>query len=399
MPKRPPPPPVEMPSEIAVDDRGPTDVTFAFPHRTLGPIRIVGLVFIAVAGLLLYWVVRLGISNLTNLNRPLGPEDYVMTSVGVLLGSCAYFPLWLGLTILAGRRVVEVRGGKLRTTERVGIFWRAKRWPLDRFDRVQIVGFFPTPAPGPKEGTLLSRLDALTGVLADGTRFMIAPGYERRLLYPVADELARRCNARNDATARPPVVVTTLVPTDPIDKWNDDAAERPADSRAVVDEYPEGVTINVPPAGFRGAGARLLVVGVFLLGLMVGQIAWTWGVRGAPTQLFAGVGIVGALIATHGLRVARRRAVIAIVGPQLLILQTGLIRSRERKWDVNELAAVRVGKSGIEVNSEPVLELQIMPRTGLKFGLLAGRSVVEISWIAATLRRLLALPAHPAPAQ
>src|SRR5262249_16748748 len=167
----------------------------------------------------------------------------------------AYYPLGLGLAILAGHREVTLRGGRLRTTERVGWLARTKRWPLAKLDRVEIVGFFPTPAAGAKEGTLLSRLDALSGVLADGARLMIVPGYPRRLLLPFATELARRCNFPFNAAAhadRPKVRVTTLVPADPLDAWNEGGAERPADSRAVLEEFPEGLTVTLPPPGYRG---------------------------------------------------------------------------------------------------------------------------------------------------
>lgn len=118
--------------------------------------------------------------------------------------------------------------------------------------------------------------------------------------------------------------------------------------------------------------------------------------RGVPwfvDGIFALMGVVGVLLAVHGVRVARRRAVIAIVGPKLLILQTGLIRSKERSWETADLETVRVGKSGIEINEQPVLELQVVPRVGLKYGLLAGRDVAEIAWIAAELRRRLGLKA------
>src|SRR4051812_3966578 len=57
MPKR-PPPPVELPPEIAVVDLGDGDVRFVFPRRQLGLARHVGWLFLAAAGLFLYWVVK-----------------------------------------------------------------------------------------------------------------------------------------------------------------------------------------------------------------------------------------------------------------------------------------------------------------------------------------------------
>jgi hypothetical protein len=49
----------------------------------------------------------------------------------------------------------------------------------------------------------------------------------------------------------------------------------------------------------------------------------------------------------------------------------------------------------VEVNHRPVIELQIFPRTGRKFGLLAGRDVAELQWIAAVLRQALGVSSSP----
>jgi hypothetical protein len=48
----------------------------------------------------------------------------------------------------------------------------------------------------------------------------------------------------------------------------------------------------------------------------------------------------------------------------------------------------------MEVNGRPVLELQIHPVGGKKWGLLAGRDEDELRWMATALRRALKLPAH-----
>src|SRR5579871_6605723 len=165
MPKR--LPPVELPPEITVLERGDDGVKFLFPARPLGPVRHVGWLLLAAGALYLYWVVHIGLDNLATLHRPVQAEDRIMIGLGFALGCLAYFPLGLGLAILAGRREVELRGGKLRTTERVGFLWRTKRWPLAKLDSLQIVGFVPSAA-GADETTLLGRLDALTGDLTDG---------------------------------------------------------------------------------------------------------------------------------------------------------------------------------------------------------------------------------------
>jgi hypothetical protein len=377
----------DLPLEITVVDRGEDDVTFSLPRRDLGKFRFVGLVLLAGTAVFLYWVTWIGVTNIARLNRPVQPEDYVMLALGGVLALGAYFPIWLGLAILAGKREVTLHGGQLRATERVGPLWRTKRYPLDKLVRVEIIGLTPTSAAAP-EGSFIRRMDALSGLLVDGRRFMIAQAYPRRLLGPVAAEIARRCNAKYDPD-RPGVVVTTIDAVDPLAQWNDDSTRQPANSRAVVNEFPEGVTITLPPAGLRGGGGTLLTIGLMLAGIMAGLVALTRGLPVFLQGLFAVLGVVGLLIAIHGVRVARRRAVLAVVDRELLVMQTGLIRSKERRWQAEDLSAVRVDKSGIEINDEPVLELQIVPRTGIKFGLLAGRDVAEIAWIAAVLRKRL----------
>ena len=132
-------------------------------------------------------------------SRPLTVADYVVAAVG--MGAAlffAYFPFWLGLALLVGRREVLLRDGKIHTTERLGLFWRTKRWPMATLKNLQIVGFIPTGKEGARPGSLLNRLDALTGLMEDGTRFMIVLAYPRQLLIPFAEELARRCDARFD---------------------------------------------------------------------------------------------------------------------------------------------------------------------------------------------------------
>jgi hypothetical protein len=382
--------PPDLPTEITVVDRGPDDITFLLPRRDIGPLRHLGWLILAVTGVFLYWVVWLGVTNITRLNRPVQVEDGVMLALGIVLGCSAYFPIMLGLAILAGRREIRLRGGQLFTSERVGFLRRTKRWPIEKLTRIEFVSFTPSAAKA-KEGTLLSRLEALAGVLGNGTRFMIAPAYPRRLLAPLAAELAARCNARFDAADRPAVEITTFVHADPRAEANPDVVERPANSRAVVDEYAEGMTITLPPTGYRGLGGILLTIGGIMVGLMAGLIPLVRGAPGFLYGIFVLIGFVGLLLAIHGVRVARRRVVIAVVGTRLLILQTGLVRSKEREWEAADLAAVRVDKSGIKINEVDVLELQIVPQLGQKFGLLAGRDLAEIRWLAGELRRRLAV--------
>jgi hypothetical protein len=389
-----PPPPLEMPPEISVIESDTDTAQFIFPHRQLGWLRLAGLVFIGLGAALLYWVVRMGIADWRPQNKPVAVEDFVMLGLGVVIGSFAYFPLWLGLSILAGRREVTLRGGKLRTTECVGPFWRTKRWPLGKLSRLQVVAFFPADAANPKEGSLLSRLDALSGMLEDGTRFMIVPAYPRRLLNPFAEELARRCNCKFDrAEYVSPAMAETRAQATVLTAWNEGVRHQPESSRAIVDDAPGGITIALPRYGFRGGPLTMIVLGGVASAVAGFVMAKVDNLPTTPTIIVQAIGFAGLLVAIHGIRIARRKAVIAVVGRQLLVMQTGLVRSTERSWEADQLAAVRVGKSGMQINEVDILELQIVPKEGLPFGLLAGRDEPEIAWIAGVVRERLGLPA------
>jgi hypothetical protein len=92
------------------------------------------------------------------------------------------------------------------------------------------------------------------------------------------------------------------------------------------------------------------------------------------------------------INMGRRRAVFAVVGETLMVLQTGIFGSKRREWKSEHIADIRTGPSGMKVNNMDVIELQILQRNGKKFGMLAGREVPELQWLATLLRRALRVP-------
>src|SRR5262249_39837496 len=85
----------------------------------------------------------------------------------------------------------------------------------------------------------------------------------------------------------------------------------------------------------------------------------------------------------------KREAVIAVVGPTMMVLQTGLFGSKRREWARSEIRTVMVGASGMEVNDTPVLELQIQGQSEKLLGFLSGRDERELAWMATVLRHTL----------
>jgi hypothetical protein len=72
-----------------------------------------------------------------------------------------------------------------------------------------------------------------------------------------------------------------------------------------------------------------------------------------------------------------------------MVMQTGLRRAKRREWPRSDVKTARVGPSGTEVNDEPVLELQLYGPDKKLFGMLGGRDVQELTWMATLLRQAL----------
>ena len=181
---------------------------------------------------------------------------------------------------------------------------------------------------------------------------------------------------------------------------------QPADSQIKIDRFPDGVTIEVPPAGlWRGSrglfGFAILWNGI--IGLitvcLVGAFFGGQNAKGndplwvLPLVLsifwIAGIGLLLAAI-----NMGQRRAALAVTSGSLTVIQTGLFGSKQRDWAPDDLEGVHVGPSGMTVNDEPVLQLQIVDGGGNKFGLLTGRNPDELRWLAAELKTALPRLTH-----
>jgi hypothetical protein len=170
------------------------------------------------------------------------------------------------------------------------------------------------------------------------------------------------------------------------------APVQPAGSPIEIRRFDDGFSAVVPPAGlWRGSGGLfgfsllwngfMLVFTVAIVGALLGdkppddESAWVFPL---VVILFWTIGI-GMLLGS--IQMGRRHAALAIAGGTLMVMQTGLFGKKQREWPLGEIAAIRVGPTGIRVNGVPVLELQIHDRSGQKMGLLAGRKVDELEWL------------------
>ena len=180
-------------------------------------------------------------------------------------------------------------------------------------------------------------------------------------------------------------------------------AAAPPPTTIQIERFPDGLTANIPPAGFGGTKGLFffavvwnVAIGFFsvlMISIVLGGKQQDGAVWVLPLLLsvFCLVGI-GLLLAS--LNMARRRAAIAVTGSTLMVIQTGLFGSKQRTWEPGDVEAVRVGPSGMTVNNKPVMQLQIIDGGADTFGMLTGRRDEELQWLAAELRAALNVPSR-----
>jgi hypothetical protein len=425
----------------------PDGLDYKFPRRDLGRGRWLLFALILGLGALIWWLVAGPIWRLLQGGVTFGGILSLVVGLVVGVPLCRY-PLWYLAALLFGRREIGLRSDWLYAGERVGWLRQSKRWPLGRIKRVQIVDVLPDSTPANKlrakmssspdaSGAALARhLHVLTGVLDDGKRIVLAPFYPRELLDRFAADLTQQIAraAREDEGLQPassiregeapaephsspspsssaarspieaaPAIGVSQVIAEVQEKMRKarepDVFEQPPGSKVQLQRFADGITFRVPPAGVWKGSA-----GMFQFGIL-----WTCAIAGF-TVLFAGAGIaqgqgvsavlgalgmmslfwlVGAGLLLGGWVMGRRESVIAVVGDSVMVMQTGLRRSKRREWPRSAIKTVRVGASGTEVNDEPVLELQLHGPDKKLFGMLAGRDVQELTWMATLLRQAL----------
>jgi hypothetical protein len=146
--------------------------------------------------------------------------------------------------------------------------------------------------------------------------------------------------------------------------------------------------LHVPPVGLlkKGSGRFLFWFGLAWFGFAL-LIPASWLVYGGqlPVEMIAGevVGLVltlgvGTASLLAGINLARRQATFAVAEGRLVIVQMGPFGSKRVEWAGEKIATVGIGYSGLKLQDIPVVELQVQPTDGGRFGILAGRDRTEL---------------------
>ena len=396
-----------IPPEVFVETR--TDgVRYVFPQRDLGRLRYLCALLAVLALVFAYFMLH------TPLAAVFGPPGPARLMAYFML---AFWSLATLLPILAVARFailvawahceIVATADEIRIQERVGWLRRAKTIRWDNISKLRLID---TAADGANPGRwsrAMAELDSLEAKTVDGQRAIIAPGYPLAWLSPVAEDLVRlRAHAKRSAPAdeHATVPIETIVAKSMQDLVGDerksvapvDVYERPAKSVIQLQNYAEGPTFVVPPSGLGKGDAGMFAFGVIWCTLvaLITAVFLIVGPRGkelwgilAFSSLFWAAGL-GLLLT--GWNMGRRQAAVALVRDRLMVMQTGLFRTKNREWPRSDIRTIEVGPSGYEVNDKPVLELQIQGTDKKLFGMLAGRDPQELAWMATLLRHAIA---------
>jgi hypothetical protein len=384
----------ELGIEVTESDEG---VRYHFPQRPLGPYRKFGLILV-VLGIAFAAFPTWGI---TGMARGMAGNQGNPAILFIILALLFDIPFLLagfalmgfGLVLMAGRSVIELTATHLIAFEGIRSVGLRRRRAVDGLRRLKVE---PMPVKKNHKPITEGPLADLAGLRAEfkaDKSLLMASGYPQSWLRLVASDIARRLPETGDVND--PEAESNKVQVVDVERSDPNLAdrpERPAGSRVQVEQQPNSVVLKIPPAGLVRGSRGLFVFAIIWLGFMV--VFTSFVLFSGPGDglviflifivLFWGIGIAVLLAAIN---MGWRRAVLAVVDGTLMIYQTGLFRAKQHEWSKDQVEAIRTGPSGIEVNDVPVLELQIHPKNGKKVGLLAGRDVDELRWLATVLRQ------------
>ncbi len=323
---------------------------------------------------------------------------FLMFMIPFILGGLT--PLGIGCLMMFGRCRVEWRDKRLTVIDRAGpIFWRRRlskgksylRKLSVKIGETKVNNQVVTTGPLAGMGTLMAEFD-------QGKPRMVAVGYPKDWLYALAEDLSARVGTISGGVSAPKVeLVNVSKPESGVEM-----VEKPADSTVRVEQMSNGFTMVVPPAGLWKGSKGLIGFGILwclFMAVITGFFVKA-SIQGTNAMPWAGWFFMGALWATGfgivagAINMGQRRAMLLFENGQLKVAQQGLFGTKQWEWQRADISAIRADASGMSVNERLVIELQIHPISGKKIGLFTGRNEDELRWMAAELRRAVAVPAQ-----
>jgi len=359
-----------LPPDIQIESVG-RDVTYVLPRRPLGLLRWFGLPEVAFGVFFAYQAVQMVMEGKSH---TAGPIDYIfpLFSIPFILGGLSI--VFHGLLTMFGSCRVEWRDKRLSGVEVLGpLRWRRRLSRRNSSLRKLSVKCGRTdPHAQPVTSGPFASLGLLLAEYDKGRPRMVAIGYPNHWLDALARDLAARLAAWSGASSVPKVELVDAA-KQPLDS---EMVERPADSQLKIEPRPNGWNLTVPPAGLRRGTHGFFGFAILWCSFMVVFTAgWIFAATKKPTAepwpvwifivAFWGIGL-GMLLTAINL--GRRRVEMRVDNGRLHFLQSGPFGAKQWEWPRDQIAAIRIGPSGLAVGDRPLLQLQIHPVGARKSG-------------------------------
>ncbi|MEC9373316.1 MAG: hypothetical protein VYC34_05700 [Planctomycetota bacterium] len=410
-----------LPAEIRIEQTS-DGVRYVLPARRGKAVKV-GAIFTSAFGL-----VFLGITVFAILPRATQAfqgggiagiwAGLFMSMFVVVFGGVGLLFVAMTAHMLFGRTEVEVDVREITLTERLGPLRKSWSKPVGELSalRVRLGGMKSNGKV--VENSSMAKTATLEAKFGEDEALGIAMGYPRELVEALAAEISKRAavTAPGRIFSADPVEVEVVEAFSGDVEAPDPRVSKPEGTDITLEQTADGISISVPPLGKTGAkGIRGFAViwnglmALFTIGAIWGGVNAAMGKAQGPNSAWSSVGSTVGVIAVFALFwgvgifmwrqarcMARRRAVIDVVGDTLLINRESGRKVRSDQWSKDRIESIAIGPSGVEVNEEPVMELQIKhtdPESGKtkKRGFLSQRKDEEIRWIAWELRNALGL--------
>jgi hypothetical protein len=389
------------------------EIRYVLPRRRMGKAGCAGpfliLFGLCFSGFAVFWMT--GAASVGS-GKAMQWHDLLFAAFGLPFVIVGCIPMLIGLALLVGRNEIVCTARDIRSIERLGpLRWKRKRYGIDVIKRFNVTR--PLRSASNDSATAQKYSQLTTALLLNEVHHknLLAWGYDRALLRDLADDLAAYFNEYiPDPLVDDPEAPSPKIEVNEIEVDEDgDARERPAahhvppqptDSTCIREITEDGLSIVVPPAGLWKGSKGLFGFGVLWLLMCTGIFGGMFVMNGMPSGpglvdrlvpvLFAIVFIgVGIAMLVYGINLGKRRAVLDVVGENLLITRQSIFGLKSDDWHRDDIKAIRVGESGMEVNDVPVMNLHVVPRSGSTFKCLTQLKDDDLDWIAAELRAAL----------
>ncbi len=282
----------------------------------------------------------------------------------------------LGMWFLfPGRTRLSLDRHRLRTTERLGLFWWSWTAPREKLRGFQVR---ETQARRGAQPSAVLEVE----VEGRSRKFTFGQGYPADWLEGVARALAEvHGSAAVAPTVQAPPAPAAFGPA------SSSSVSQPARSDIVLEYTADSVRLTVPRKGIWKANGCLLLFGILWstmsgIGLVAALSSGVWG-GAAFVLLFVAIGAAFILGSIHsGIKTAE----LELSGASLVLRKSGVFGRKLRQWPRASIQKYSVEDSGWEVNDVRQWQLRVDLAEGKPLKLLRGRSNAELEWISSVLR-------------